>query len=74
MQTLSLFCKSYLPDLERAKNLVESIRSFNRDQIPFYLCVPRNELATFKKRLGEESVLWITDEDVVSASGQTNLT
>jgi hypothetical protein len=74
MQPLSLFCKSYLPDLQRARSLVESVRKFNRDRIRLYLSVPQKDLAAFKNNMGVEGVEWVTDEDIASTVGPKNLT
>ena len=60
---LVLYCKSYSGDLERLKNLTESIEKHNKDNIPFYVSVPHKEQTLFQKEL-PSWVNLIDDEQV----------
>lgn len=69
-----LFCKSYVGDLGRVVLLWESIQKYNKDQIPFYLSVPRKDLAEFQSKLKNSSAInWLTDEDVVQLNSTSSL-
>ncbi|MCL5024012.1 MAG: DUF6492 family protein [Nitrospirae bacterium] len=68
MEGIAIFCKSYRNDLGRASELVESVRRFNRDGLPFCLSVPGNDAALFRNRIGTGDVQWLRDEDVIGAN------
>jgi hypothetical protein len=76
-----LFCKSYRNDVLRTKRLCESIASFNRDQIPFYLSVPSQDLDLFKQTINFDNLNesgcgtfhWVTDEEIVQSHPSANL-
>jgi hypothetical protein len=70
-----LFCKSYAGDLSRVISLWKSIQCFNRDAIPFYLCVPKKDLKLFQSNLENKSndIHWIVDEDVVLSNPSLTL-
>ena len=63
MNNIVLYCKSYRNDVSRAKNLSESIKKYNSDNIPFYISVPQSDLALFKSELGD-GVEIISDESI----------
>jgi len=65
MRSLNLYCKSYRNDLERAKNLLQSIQEFNCDNIPFVISVPKRDKQLFIDRLGTDGYELICDEDIV---------
>lgn len=62
-----LFCKSYLGDLQRVKNLWASIQAHNKDNIPFFISVPHKERAVFESEIKDERgvINWISDEEIV---------
>jgi hypothetical protein len=68
MSNISIFCKSYRLDMERAAVMAESVRRFNRDALPLYISVPKDDLEIFKRRIGTSDVIWISDEEIVSAN------
>lgn len=68
MKDISIFCKSYRDDLERAVSLVETVRKFDRDSLALYISVPKTDLASFKARIGMAGVNWLSDEDVIAAN------
>ncbi len=69
MSNVSIFCKSYRPDMERAFAMAESVRRFNRDALPLYISVPRSDLEEFKKHITTSGVIWLCDEDIVATKG-----
>jgi hypothetical protein len=48
MHNLVLYCKSYIKDLERVIVLAESIKKYNMDNLPFYISVPKEDIAIFQ--------------------------
>jgi hypothetical protein len=64
MHKIVLYCKSYGPDVYRAKDLLESINKYNSDNIPFYISVPTADIDLFKRELGESNYTLIKDEDI----------
>lgn len=70
MNTIVLFCKSYRNDLLRAKRLAESVQRFNRADLPFFLSVPRADLALFRDELAGIELTFLTDEEILSANPQ----
>ena len=72
MSTITIFCKSYKNDLERAVKLVESIRKFNVDSLPLYFSVPNSDLGLFRERIGKD-VIWLTDEAIIEKNPDISL-
>lgn len=72
MPKISIFCKSYINDLERVVLLVESIRKYNRDSIPLYISVPLQDLDIFKNRIGKD-LIWLSDEDIIKTNPSISL-
>lgn len=58
----ALFCKSFAPDLPRAKLLIESILSNNKSDLPLFVCTPRCDLELFKAAVPSSATL-IAEED-----------
>ena len=73
MADISIFCKSYRNDLERAVAMAESVRRFNRDTLPLYISVPRGDLDLFRSRIGTDGVNWLADEDIIAANPAIDL-
>jgi len=71
MDNLVLFCKSYDRDMLRAKRLAESIRRYNADAIPFFMCVPKKDLDSFKSCFKGIRCTFLTDEEILSESCRT---
>lgn len=67
---LVLFCKSYRTDLKRTVRLVESVARFNVEQLPFYIAVPRSDLALFREHLAGFAVSLIDDESIVASNSR----
>lgn len=73
MSDVSIFCKSYHGDLERAIAMATSVRKFNRDSLPFYISVPKVDLDLFIKRIGTDGVTWLTDEEIIASNPDIDL-
>ncbi len=66
---LGLFCKSFADDLDRFKNLIDSIDRYNTEKLPFFVSVPESDLELFKPLLSQSSyVNLLTDEDLLTQS------
>lgn len=65
MKSIVLYCKSYRGDLDRVTVLAESIVKFNKDNIPFYVSVPEQDVNVFKERLLESAII-IPDQEIFS--------
>jgi hypothetical protein len=68
-----LYCKSYSGDFLRLKNLLESIKRHNIDQIPFYISTPSSERGFLEEVLGKQNYVWIADEDIIAANPKASL-
>ena len=64
MNKLVIYCKSYKNDVYLAKRLLESILTYNVDNIPFYISVPESDINLFKEILGTEGFILLRDEDI----------
>lgn len=63
MKKFVFFCKSYIGDIDRVLNLINSVKKYNCDNIPFYLSVPSDDYMLFKSKIGE-NVNIICDESI----------
>ncbi len=70
MEKFVIFCKSYKNDVLRAKRLAESVQRFNKDNLSFYLSVPRADLPLFREKLAGFELNLLTDEEILSANPQ----
>ena len=68
MKPFALYCKSYRTDLRRVLRLAESIQRHNIEKIPFYVSVPRTDLALFREHLAPGMAELLADEDILQAS------
>jgi len=66
MEPIVIFCKSYLPDLQRLIILLESIKDHNIQNIPVFISVPLNEYDIFKNKLREFDITLISDEEIAN--------
>ena len=64
MEKIVLFCKSYRGDIERFKVQAESVRNYNKDNIPFYICIPKNDKNIFDPIVKECNIKVFFDEDI----------
>ncbi len=65
MTDLVLYCKSYALDLRRAIRLVNSVKDFNADEIPFYISVPEKDMPLFRDKFADLPVQLLADEDII---------
>lgn len=69
MKDIVLYCKSYRRDFFRIKRLLESIKKFNIDQIPFYISTPEDQYSDLKSILEPDSIYyWVSDESIVDSN------
>jgi hypothetical protein len=62
MNKIVLYTKTYRRDLERVKLLTESIKTHNKDNIPFYISFPKEDEQLFKNNIDNEYVKFVFDE------------
>lgn len=65
-----LFCKSYRGDVNRAKVLFDSIKKHNKDNIPFYISIPKADLSIFQNTLGVSGYSIVFDDDLTNLVNQ----
>jgi hypothetical protein len=70
MNKIVLYTKTYRGDFERVKNLIESIKRYNKDNIPFYISIPKVDELLFKNGIDTDYVNIVFDEDIVNISIQ----
>lgn len=68
MKDFVLYCKSYSRDFLRLKRLLDSVKRYNLEQIPFYISTPTSEKMLVEEVLGKDSYLWVADEEIVAAN------
>lgn len=64
MENIILYCKSYEKDVHRVLKLKNSIEKYNKDDIPFYISIPKKDEQLFKDILGTKNYTLIFDEDI----------
>ena len=65
MHKLGLFIKSYNGHLEYTKQLVETIKKFNVDNIPTFVSVPKSQVGLFDDNIDTDYVTLMNDEEIV---------
>lgn len=68
MNDVVLYCKSFERDARRAARLVDSVRKFNATGLPFYLSCPATDLPLFRNVVGNDGVILLADEEIISAN------
>ena len=63
MYKIALLIKTYKPDFERVKILLNSIKKYNADNIPVYISVNDDDFEYFKENLITDGVL-LKDSDI----------
>ena len=48
MEKIVLYCKTYHHDIDRVKSLTDSIKKHNKDNILFYISIPKSYEEQFK--------------------------
>jgi hypothetical protein len=66
MEKIVLYCKSFHRDIDRVVNLWESIQKYNKDNISFYVSVPKSDVDLFKSKnlpnIIEDELIYFTSE------------
>ena len=70
MEKIVLFCKSYKGDIERFKIQAESVRNHNRDNIPFYICIPKSDKNLFDPIVKKCNIKVFFDEDISNLTSE----
>ena len=67
MDKLVLFCKTFKGDFKRFKILKESVDKYNKDNLPFYISVPKEDMELFKSIQHNASYKFeiLTDEEIL---------
>jgi len=65
MNDVVLYCKSYNRDIERVKVLAASVLKHNKDNIPFIISVPSEDVMFFQQSLADYTYPIICDKDIV---------
>ena len=65
MNKLGLICPTFGRDIERFKILVDSVKEYNKDSIPFYAIIPERDINLFKNRFGSD-INYVTDESILA--------
>jgi hypothetical protein len=65
MEKLVLYCKSYSKDFARLVNLVSSVEEYNKDNIRFYVSVPKEDVSEFKQI---EGITVICDDEIYQSN------
>lgn len=68
MELISLYCKSFHGDVERCHLLLESVKKHNKDNIPFYISVPKGDAKLFIDKLGTNGYTLLNDEDILGSN------
>lgn len=63
-----LYCKSYRRDVLRVRRLLDSIERHNKDALPVYVSMPREDRPLFEQQIGGARCTLIDDEDIVAAN------
>jgi hypothetical protein len=70
MDKIVIYTKTYKGDLERVKVLIDSIKKYNKDGIPFYISIPKSDEFLFKTNIDVDYVKIVYDEDIVNIGVQ----
>ena len=65
MDNIVFLIKSHIPHLTYTKQLVETTAKHNKDNIPVYLSIPKNQYIPFKNSVDTSLCNVIFDEDIV---------
>ena len=68
MHPLALYCKSFDGDLKRVCRLATSIELHNKDDLPFDVSVPKDQIKLFRQHLPADNIHLIPDEDIIAAN------
>ena len=71
MKPLVIYTKTFSRDLIRLKVLIESVKEYNEDNLPFYISIPKSEFSLFKNNIDTDYVNIIFDEDITNINEQS---
>jgi len=71
---IALYTKSYSGDLDRLKVSIDSIKTHNKDNIPYYVSVPASELMLFRNSIDCSYVNLVSDEEIYVVTNQSWIT
>lgn len=71
MHKIVLYCKTYDKDLNRVIALIDSVKKFNKENIPFYISIPKKDEQLFKNNIDTDYVRVVFDEDIFDINGQS---
>jgi hypothetical protein len=71
MHKLLLYTKTYRGDIDRVKNLIESVKLHNKDNIPYYISIPKSDKSIFLDTIEFDYANIIFDEDICGISTQS---
>lgn len=64
MHKFAIIVKSYIPDATRAKRCINSLNKHNKDNLPIYLIIKKEEEVFFNKVFGDIEVNIVYDEEI----------
>lgn len=70
MNKIVLYTKTFSRDIESVSRLIDSVKKHNKDNIPFYISVPKNEKSLFESKLDTKYIRLLNDEDIVPIDEQ----
>lgn len=73
-QKIVLYSCTYSKDLTRAIRMAESVSKYNKDNIPFYISVPENEVDLFKNNLKNHPVEILNEKEILRANPKLDIT
>lgn len=66
MDKFAIIVKSYSPDAKRARRCIESLQKHNKDNLPIYLVIKKEEESYFKQVFGDIIVDIVYDEQIAT--------
>jgi hypothetical protein len=68
MENIVLYTKTYSGDLDRVNKLIESVKKYNKDNLSYYISVPKSEFKLFQTNIDSNYVTIITDEEIIETN------
>jgi len=73
MKDIVLYCCTYSKDLLRARRMAESVARHNKDNLPFFMSVPKRDLDTFRRHFPTGLVELLSEEDIIAKNSGITL-
>ena len=73
MLNIVLYCCTFRKDLKRTIKLVESIQKHNKEDIPFYISVPTEDVSLFKESLKDTEAIIFDEHDILNANPKLDI-